>query len=302
MSTSKAQANDILHRGLWVWLRYWRPDGRSKDWAVRVVCENGHELVERRYGKRIGPAQGRTHEQRYSPYGQAGHGFRQALRLVGKKLREGYTLLGESADLRDACSVGSLAVSAPESEEASGGGGQAIYVELRAASDSDRQSLAAVLWGAAHEIEPALAAAGIGSTEVALAQSSRSYVVLFNNWAFGIANDPEAPAVRSNGLRPAHDDSSRVSGAAIIDPASAPVAALLWFARAASLIRAPGAAIVMADEAGNPIEPSLRHEPDVLSLWDTDVEALRPALEHLELVEPRVDLSVLDAPVANHWF
>ena len=64
----------------------------------------------------------------------------------------------------------------------------------------------------------------------------------------------------------------------------------------------PGVSVDIATESGRDLSADLRAETEVLALFDTDVETLRPLAETLGLLKPRLDLALAMADHTDHWF
>jgi len=64
----------------------------------------------------------------------------------------------------------------------------------------------------------------------------------------------------------------------------------------------PGVSVGIATENGRDVSADLKAETDVLALFDTDIEAIRPLAESLGLLKPRIDLALAMADQTDHWF
>ncbi len=64
----------------------------------------------------------------------------------------------------------------------------------------------------------------------------------------------------------------------------------------------PGVSVGIATESGRDVSAELKAETEVLALFDTDVEAIRPLAENLGLLKPRLDLALAMADQTDHWF
>jgi hypothetical protein len=64
----------------------------------------------------------------------------------------------------------------------------------------------------------------------------------------------------------------------------------------------PGVSVGIATENGRDVSAELKAETEVLALFDTDVEAIRPVAENLGLLKPRLDLALAMADQTDHWF
>lgn len=64
----------------------------------------------------------------------------------------------------------------------------------------------------------------------------------------------------------------------------------------------PGVSVGIATENGRDVSANLKAETDVLALFDTDVEAIRPLAESLGLLKPRLDLALAMSDQTDHWF
>jgi hypothetical protein len=64
----------------------------------------------------------------------------------------------------------------------------------------------------------------------------------------------------------------------------------------------PGVSVGVATENGRDVSADLRVETEVLALFDTDVETIRPVAENLGLLKPRLDLALAMADQTDHWF
>lgn len=64
----------------------------------------------------------------------------------------------------------------------------------------------------------------------------------------------------------------------------------------------PGVSVGIATESGRDVSAELKAETEVLALFDTDVEAIRPVAENLGLLKPRLDLALAMADQTDHWF
>ncbi|WAR43585.1 hypothetical protein [Methylomonas rapida] len=64
----------------------------------------------------------------------------------------------------------------------------------------------------------------------------------------------------------------------------------------------PGVLVGIATENGRDVSADLKAETEVLALFDTDVEAIRPLAESLGLLKPRLDLALAMADQTDHWF
>lgn len=285
----------ILLDGDWVWLRHVDADGKTKDWAIRVRQDQANvDQVERRYGASIVGESGGRHANAY----RRGSGVTRAVGLAEAKIHKGYTLLGGSPDLR--IPSGTSAGEAPRHGSAvSDMDGQAIYVRFSGGGQAVFDHLSEALTRAAGEVEKALEDAGQRPPEVIVGHSPYSTVVLFGDWAFSIVRDARRATDRGNRIELKQGS---VSGAVVVQPPAAPLATLLWLARVRQTVAGSPGRLDIVDEQGRSIDPSLREEADLLGTWNTDFETLRPALEYLQLVEQRIDLGALQAPVADNWF
>lgn len=64
----------------------------------------------------------------------------------------------------------------------------------------------------------------------------------------------------------------------------------------------PGVSVGIATENGRDVSANLKAETEVLALFDTDVEAIRPLAESLGLLKPRLDLASAMSDQTDHWF
>ncbi|WP_427551033.1 hypothetical protein ACQE3D_17375 [Methylomonas sp. MS20] len=64
----------------------------------------------------------------------------------------------------------------------------------------------------------------------------------------------------------------------------------------------PGVSVDIATESGRDVSANLKAETEVLALFDTDVEAIRPLAESLGLLKPRLDLALAMSDQTDHWF
>lgn len=64
----------------------------------------------------------------------------------------------------------------------------------------------------------------------------------------------------------------------------------------------PGVSVGIATENGRDVSANLKAETEVLALFDTDVEAIRPLAESLGLLKPRLDLALAMSDQTDHWF
>ncbi|NOV30738.1 MULTISPECIES: hypothetical protein [Methylomonas] len=64
----------------------------------------------------------------------------------------------------------------------------------------------------------------------------------------------------------------------------------------------PGVSVGIATESGRDVSADLKAETEVLALFKTDVEAIRPLAENLGLLKPRLDLALAMADQTDHWF
>jgi len=64
----------------------------------------------------------------------------------------------------------------------------------------------------------------------------------------------------------------------------------------------PGVSVGIATESGRDVSADLRVETEVLALFDTDVETIRPVAENLGLLKPRLNLALALADHTDHWF
>lgn len=64
----------------------------------------------------------------------------------------------------------------------------------------------------------------------------------------------------------------------------------------------PGVSVDIATESGRDVSAELKAETEILALFDTDVEAIRPLAESLGLLKPRLDLALAMADQTDHWF
>ncbi|WKJ90166.1 hypothetical protein QZJ86_19475 [Methylomonas montana] len=64
----------------------------------------------------------------------------------------------------------------------------------------------------------------------------------------------------------------------------------------------PGVLVGIASETGRDVSSDLKAETEVLALFDTDIEAIRPLAESLGLLKPRLDLALAMADQTDHWF
>ncbi|MGY6275317.1 hypothetical protein [Methylomonas sp. MgM2] len=64
----------------------------------------------------------------------------------------------------------------------------------------------------------------------------------------------------------------------------------------------PGVSVGIATESGRDVSADLKAEADVLALFETDIEVLRPLAESLGLLKPRLDLALAMADQTDHWF
>ena len=178
-----------------------------------------------------------------------------------------------------------------------------VYASFFGAGKAAFDDRAEALVRAAEEVREAMEMTGEHVPELVLGTSQySSAIVMFDRWVFAICRDPDKAAAHSNRVELKGDPSASVRGSAILDEAATPVAVLLWLARARYLTTTADVRIEFVDDNGRELDGTLRNESEVLGAWGTDFETLRPALEKLELVEKRVDLRSVQAPVADHWF
>lgn len=64
----------------------------------------------------------------------------------------------------------------------------------------------------------------------------------------------------------------------------------------------PGVSVGIATENGRDVSANLKAETEVLAIFDTDVEAIRPLAESLGLLKPRLDLASAMSDQTDHWF
>jgi len=64
----------------------------------------------------------------------------------------------------------------------------------------------------------------------------------------------------------------------------------------------PGVSVGIATESCRDVSADLKAEADVLALFETDIEVLRPLAESLGLLKPRLDLALAMADQTDHWF
>lgn len=64
----------------------------------------------------------------------------------------------------------------------------------------------------------------------------------------------------------------------------------------------PGVSVGIATESGRDVSSELKAETEVLALFETNVEAIRPLAESLGLLKPRLDLALAMADHTDHWF
>ena len=147
--------------------------------------------------------------------------------------------------------------------------------------------------------EQALEHAGQRCPEVVIGESSYSTVILIGTWVFSIIRDAQHATHRANQVQLKQGE---VRGGATVRPSQNPLAVALWLARVQRALAEHKGHIDLVDDDGRAIDPSFRDEAILLGEWGTDFETLRPALEHLELVEQKIDLGSLQAPVADNWF
>jgi len=75
----------------------------------------------------------------------------------------------------------------------------------------------------------------------------------------------------------------------------------LWLI-ALKLADFPGVSVGIATESGRDVSADLRAETEVLALFDTNIEVLRPLAESLGLLKPRLYLALAMADHTDHWF
>jgi hypothetical protein len=64
----------------------------------------------------------------------------------------------------------------------------------------------------------------------------------------------------------------------------------------------PGVSVGIATESGRDVSADLKAETEILALFDTNVEVLRPLAEILGLLKPRLNLALAMADHTDHWF
>lgn len=64
----------------------------------------------------------------------------------------------------------------------------------------------------------------------------------------------------------------------------------------------PGVSVDIATESGRDVSANLKAETEVLVLFETDIEVLRPLAEKLGLLKPRLDLALAMTDHTDHWF
>lgn len=64
----------------------------------------------------------------------------------------------------------------------------------------------------------------------------------------------------------------------------------------------PGVTVDIATESGRDVSADLKAETEVLALFDTEIEVLRPLAETLGLLKPRLDLALAMTDHTDHWF
>jgi len=64
----------------------------------------------------------------------------------------------------------------------------------------------------------------------------------------------------------------------------------------------PGVSVGIATENGRDVSADLKAETEVLALFDTDLETIRPLAESLGLLKPKLDLALAMADQTDHWF
>lgn len=292
---SDRDLEDILRGGDWAWFRYHKPDGKKKEWAIRVhASASCGEIVERRYGASIAGEAGAYHMDRP----RAGRARHDALKVARKKHQQGYTLLGGSPDLR-MMSGDTPAQRSNDDSESSEPVDEMVFARFSGKGQSAFDELSQALTTAAEEVEHALAHAGQRPPEVVIGHSPYSTVILFGAWVFSIIRDTQRATHRGNQVELKQGS---VRGAAMVQPAQGPLAVALWLARVQHILAGRKGRLDLVDDDGRAIDPSFRDEAILLGEWGCDFETLRPALEYLELVEQKLDLGALQAPVADNWF
>lgn len=286
---------EILVSGDWAWLRHFDTDGSTKDWAVRVTpTQTNKDLVERRYGSRIIGESGGYHSKEH----RRGDGVNQALSIAEEKIHKGYTLLGRSRNLSE-MSGESSSEQIGDDTESSNLDDEVVYARFSGQGETAFGKLSGALTNAIREVEQAFEHAGQRCPEVVIGESSYSTVILIGTWAFSIIWDAEHATHRANQVQLKQGE---VRGGATVQPSRNPLAVALWLARVQHVLAEQKGHLDLVDDEGRAIDPSFRDEAILLGEWRTDFETLRPALEHLELVEQKIDLGALQAPVADNWF
>lgn len=286
---------EILLSGDWAWLRHFDSDGSTKDWAARVIQTQADEdLVERRFGSRIIGESGGYHSKEH----RRGDGVNQALSVAEEKIHKGYVLLGGSPNLTEMRGESSDR-QVGDDTESSNLDDEVVYARFSGHGPTAVGKLNGVLTTAAREVEQAFEHAGQRCPEVVIGESSYSTVILIGTWVFSIIRDAQHATHRANQVQLRQGE---VRGGATVQPSQNPLAVALWLARVQRALAEHKGHVDLVDDDGRAIDPSFRDEAILLGEWGTDFETLRPALEHLELVEQKIDLGSLQAPVADNWF
>jgi predicted DNA-binding WGR domain protein len=267
MSKSIAGKTQI---GVYELYRYRHPNGEAKEWAVAIV--DGQVNV--RYGKAGSLVNGGKPEARFTD------AHAEKNRRVREKTRKGYEYVDRVVIHTDGSWVstedlGSEDGQAPQ-PQASPDEEATVFFEIRVRN----AGMFPEFLRACREACDRLAAAGVAVTRKLNEELAFRFAI--GDWPFGVGERVEL-GYRNTVSRATRQGAGNVRAADGVYP----LLFLLY------LKRYSPAEVALAWKDGIEITEQLRHEHDVLAMFGTDLDAIRPVAVALGLAEERIDLAAL---------
>jgi len=252
-------------RGIFELYRFHHPGGGTKDWAIALI--DGE--IDVRYGATGAALRGGRVKSRYTD-NQA-----ELNRRVSQKLKEGYQRVGPIVVFEDGRWESAPAGREEPEPKANSDAEDKVFFEIRASAESAVTGFTATC----HEVCGKLREAGV--TGVDVQRTSEAQVFRIGRWSFEVA---DGASMNPNALL----RSNRTGGGRIqAEDGVYPFLFLAYLKR-----QAPRELEVnLAWKDGIEVTDRLHHEADVLALFGTTLDGIRPVAVALGLAEERIDLA-----------
>lgn len=258
------------HVGVYDLYRYDHPNGGAKEWAVAIV--DGQVTV--RYGKAGSLVNGGKPQARYTDV------HAEMNRRIRDKTRKGYRYVDRVAIHTDGSWV-STKDGRSDSEQrpepkASSDDEETVFFEIRVRN----AGMFPEFLRACREACDRLSGAGVAVTRKSNEELAFEFAI--GDWQFGVGERVEV-GYRNTVSRTTRQGAGHVH----VKDGVYPLLFLLYLKRFAP------AEVGLAWKDGIEITEQLRHEHDLLAMFGTDLDAIRPVAVALGLAEEKIDLAAL---------